>query len=346
MNRKNLIVGLALALLLILSLVGTALARIPSADPEASMLADGLEGGSGSAIGPGGALFVTESVAGRFSRIDPDSGDVTTFAEGLPPSILDLGVVQLGGAVDLDFIGDTAYVLVTGVGSDAGGSDTVGIYRVDGFDSFTVIADIGQWSIDNPSPSDVMLPTGVQYAMHTFRGGFLVTDGHHNRVLWVSTDGEITEVIGFGNIVPTGLATHGQDIYMSETGPIPHLPEDGKVVVFGPKSSAAKEVAFGAPMMVDVEFGRGRTLFALSQGDFPDDGFPAAPAEPDTGALLKVNQDGSLDTIMAELDRPTSLEIIGNTAYVVTLDGEIWKIDNIANPPYRSTGAPSVAAES
>jgi hypothetical protein len=34
------------------------------------------------------------------------------------------------------------------------------------------------------------------------------------------------------------------------------------------------------------------------------------------------------------LDRPTSLEIINNTAYVVTLGGEIWTIDNIAGPPF------------
>ena len=28
-----------------------------------------------------------------------------------------------------------------------------------------------------------------------------------------------------------------------------------------------------------------------------------------------------------KLDRPTPLEIVGRTAYVVTDDGEIWRID-------------------
>ena len=28
----------------------------------------------------------------------------------------------------------------------------------------------------------------------------------------------------------------------------------------------------------------------------------------------------------AGLDRPTSVEIVGRTAYVVTLDGEVWKV--------------------
>ena len=34
------------------------------------------------------------------------------------------------------------------------------------------------------------------------------------------------------------------------------------------------------------------------------------------------------------LDRPTSMEIIGNTAYVVTLGGEVWTIENITSPPF------------
>jgi hypothetical protein len=34
------------------------------------------------------------------------------------------------------------------------------------------------------------------------------------------------------------------------------------------------------------------------------------------------------------LNQPTSVEVIGNTAYVVNLVGEIWQIDNISSPPY------------
>ena len=90
------------------------------------------------------------------------------------------------------------------------------------------------------------MPTGVQYAMQPFRGGFLVTDGHHNRVLWAGRDGALRELIAFGNIVPTGL----------------------------------------------------EVLAA------------------------------------AGLDRPTSMEVVGTTAYVVTIDGEIWRVDGVSGPPY------------
>ncbi len=134
--------------------------------------------------------------------------------------------------------------------------------------------------------------------------------------------------------MPTGLAIHGQTIYMAEAGPTPHLPQDGRVVAFGAKPSVVTEVASGAPLLVDVEFGRGRTLYALSQGVFPAGSIPATPALPDTGALLEVNEDGSLTVVASGLNQPTSVEFIGNTAYVITLGGEIWKIENVSHPPF------------
>jgi hypothetical protein len=82
-----------------------------------------------------------------------------------------------------------------------------------------------------------------------------------------------------------------------------------------------------------VEFGRGRRLYALSQGT-GSDGPPGSPALPNTGALVEVNGNGSFTVITGGLDRPTSLEFIGDTAYVVTLTGQIWKIAGVSGPPY------------
>ena len=257
---RKLLVLVAAVIAMITSSTASAAAPTPT-----QLLTDRpLEGGSGSTVGPGGALYVTESAAGRISRVDPRTGEITTFASGLPKSI-----VGIGGAIDVAFIGGTAYALVTLVGPDVGGSDIVGIYRIDGPDSFTVVADIGAFALSNPPETPFDVPTGVQYALETYRGGFLVTDGHHNRVYQVTRDGEVSELIQFGNIVPTGLETSGNTIYMAEAGPVPHDPEDGKVVSFKPKSPSATEaVASGAPLLVDVEFGRGRDLYALSQGTF------------------------------------------------------------------------------
>lgn len=304
------------------------------ATPTATRLVAGLAGGAGSAVGPGGALYVTERLAGRISRVDPRTGAVTTYASGLPTELPGGG--GFGGPVDVAFIGRTAYALVTLVGPDVGGHDVVGLYRVDGPNRFTVVADIGAFAMQHPPSTLFEVPTGVQYALEPFRGGFLVSDGHHNRVLLVGLDGTVSEVIAFADIVPTGLAVAGNTIYLAEAGPVPHRPTDGKVVAFGPRSSDATEVAAGAPLLVDVEFGRGRQLFALSQG-IHSTGPEGSPADPGTGALVRVDGHGGFSTVVGGLDRPTSLEFIGNTAYVVTLTGEIWTITGAGGPPYGAT---------
>ena len=335
-------VGIGIVLMLAAALItmitpSAASGRRPCQGPTATLLVTGLDTGlesaKGSTVGPYGALYVTEGVAGRISRVDPQTGEKTTFASGLPQR-LPIGL-SVGGAIDVAFIDNIAYVLVTLVNDPLFlSSDVDGIYRVDGPHSLTVVADIGAFNLANqPSGFDIAVRTGLQYALQTYRGRFLVTDGHLNRVLQVTLDGEVTVLIQFDNIVPTGLAVRGNTVYMAEAGPVPHLPQDGKVVSFEPKSPTATVVASGAPLLVDVEFGPGNSLYALSQGIFPVGSPPATPALPNTGALVKVNGDGTFTDVFHPLNQPTSLEFIGNTAYVVTLTGQIWKIDGVSCPP-------------
>ena len=268
-------------LLLLLALLASvvpsaATAAGSSGDATAYRLVAGLEGGSGSTVGPDRALYVTENAAGRITRVDPRTGATTTYASGLPQLIPEVG---FGGPVDVAFLGRTAYVLVTLVGPDVGGSDVVGIYRVEGPNSFTVVADIGAFSIANPPATDFFVPSGVQYALQAYRGDLLVTDGHHNRVLRVTRDGQITELRAFANIVPTGLEVRGRTIYLAQAGPVPHLPEDGKVVAFRPRSTTVRDVAAGSRLLVDVELGRGHRLYALSQGVFTPGNPEGSPAD-------------------------------------------------------------------
>lgn len=293
-----------------------------------AQLVTGLEGSQGSTIGPDGALYVTEGAAGRITRVDPETGATSTFASGLPPSL-----IGIGGAVDVEFLGNKAFVLVALNGSDVGGTTAVGVYRVDGPDSFTLIADLGAFSQANPPQTPFDLSQGVQYALETYRGKLLVTDGHHNRVLSVTRQGEIRVFRAFDNIVPTGLAVDSHTVYMGQAGAAPHAAADGKVVAFGPGWGEAGTVASGAPLLVDVEFGGGRKLYVLAQGTW-DGAFPGSPALPNTGALMRIGGFGNLVEVMGELNLPTSLEIIGADAYIVTLAGEIWKLEGVISPPF------------
>jgi sugar lactone lactonase YvrE len=327
MPRRSGWLILLLPLALLASVVpSVATAAGPSGEPTVHRLVAGLAGGSGSTVGPDQALYVTESAAGRITRVDPRTGATRTWASGLPAL---LPAVGFGGPVDVAFLGRTAYVLVTLVGPDVGGSHVVGIYRVDGPDRVSVVADLGAFAIANPPATDFFVPSGVQYALQAYRGGLLVTDGHHNRVLGVSRDGQIRVLRAFGNVVPTGLAVRGRTIYLAEAGPVPHLPEDGKVVAFRPRSTAVREVASGGRLLVDVELGPRHRLYALSQGVFPPGNPEGAPAAPNTGALVKADRSGTFSVVVDRLDQPTSLELIGRTAYVVTLGGTVWKIKGL-----------------
>ena len=312
---------------------------------ERALLASGLMGTIGSTIGPDGALYVAEGALGRITRIDRSSGKATTFATALPAAVPGVGI---GGPMDVAFVGTTAYVLVALVDSTVGGNQKDGIYRVDGKYNSTLIADLGTWSFNNPPtpavPFSYFLPDGLQFALQPIGDGFLVSDGHLNRILRVSKDGsEITVLKQFNDVVPTGLTKSGGTVYLAELGPIPETPDTGKVVSFGLLDknplSPAHDVAAGISMIVGAAFGPHGRLYALSQGIAPAGIQPGEQASPNTGRLLRVNYDGTFTILADTLDRPTSLNFVCDTAYIVTLTGEVWKVRDVGELADRDQGS-------
>jgi hypothetical protein len=85
------------------------------------------------------------------------------------------------------------------------------------------------------------------------------------------------------------------------------------------------------PLLATAILG-GHRLYALSQGiwDLPViDENEGEPASANTGTLMRVRRDGSVSAVAGPLDRPTSLELVGHSAYVVTLTGEVMRIDGV-----------------
>ena len=345
---SRLALAITMAVALIVPGVGAA-ATGQSGKPKVAELATFVDGpcaddicGSGSTIGPDGALYVTDSTDGRIQRIDPRRGSVTTYADGLPLQIV--GVIG-GGVADIAFLGRTAYVLVAGVNefwTELIGSPNTpaaeGIYRLDrvgsGSTRATLIADIYAWSVENPPlNSNYFVPGGFTYAMEAYGDGFLITDAHHNRVLRVRANGDISTFKDFGaNVVPTGLERIGGGVLVGQAGPVPHTPATGRVVALRRGSGRVVPLASGAPLLVDVEVGRRDRLYGLAQGDWPyegqegKEGFPAAP---NTGHLMLADRSGRFHSLVSELDRPTTFELIGTTAYVVTITGKVLRVTGL-----------------
>lgn len=302
-------------------------------EPVAELVTDALQAPIGSTIGPDGALYVADTPTGNVVRVDTATGETSAYATGFPAT--EAG----GGPFDITFVGETAYVLVTLVTPEVGGTAANGVYRVDGTDTHTLIADLGAWSADNPPTTEFFLASGVQYAFDpTKRGdGFLVTDGHHNRVLFVSMGGEIQQVAQFENIVPTGLDVDRRRVILAEAGPVPHDPSTGRVVALDRRDEQPRVLASGYSLVVDVQ-SAGCRLYALSQGDYAPGAPEGAPALPDTGDLLKVNRDGTFTALIEELNQPTSLSFDRDTGYIVSLAGSVWRVDDLARGHHRGGG--------
>jgi sugar lactone lactonase YvrE len=288
--------------------------------PTITQIATGLQGTIGGAIGEDGALYVPESALGQITRVDPDTGETSVFASGLPFT------AQGGGVIDVAFDGHRTYALVSQVGEDVGGTAIDGIYKLKRDGTWKVIADLGAFSAANPPSTVFDFANGLQYALEVFRGGFVVTDGNHNRVLRVDRDGEISILAAFENVVPTGLAIDDREVYVAQAGPAPHDPSTGLVVSLEVRrhSTDVETVASGVGYLVDVELGKRDRVYALSIGDPTE----TDVAVPNTGQIVRATRDGEFATVVEGLNFPTSIHFVHDgSILVVTLTGDVLRVD-------------------
>jgi hypothetical protein len=328
----------AIALATVAYLTPTGAAIEAHSAPVVTVLNDTALGGlgSGSTIGPDGALYVTNGNAGTLVRIDPTNGSATVVGSGLPPQ-----VIGIGGAMDVAFLRHRAYVLVTAAGSDWGAADPVmGIYRLKPDGTFSVFADLGTWSAEHPpADPDWFASQGVQYSLEVWRDGFVVADAHLGRLIRVNRRGHVRELLAFTSTdsVPTGLEVAKGKVFVATAGPIPHLPSDSTITavrrggwtkVVGKWTS---DYAGDRGLIVDVEKGHHR-LYGLLQGHWdlkPTPENEGLPAAPNTGEIVVVRGDGTFKTVVTGLNQPTSLELVGHVGFVVTVTGTILRIDGM-----------------
>ncbi len=327
----------------LLSLGGSTAAQGPG--PTAGeLVAENLMGSIGAAIGPDGALYVAEAgiggdtefelpdgtilmngFTGQVSRIDPVTGVKTVAVDGIPS--VGFGDGSGSGVIDVAFIGDVMYILTTGQGAPSGFPDYPnGIYRVEDDGDLTLVANIHEFNDDNVPDFPDAAPGGNPFSFTPYGDdAFIVTDGNYNYVLLAELDGNVELIAAFDNVVPTGTAVDGDDVYYTEIGSYPHTAEKGIISSLDVESGTATPIASGYANMIDVEFGEDGTMYALNMGDEQVGQGP--PAAPFTGTIFIVEPDGDLIPIVTGFMQATSLDIDGDTAFVTTLFGEVWQID-------------------
>ena len=274
----------------------------------------------GSTIGPDGALYVTDGSAGKVRRIDRRSGRVTTYAKGLPKKAF---ATDIGGPVDIVFVGRTACVLVTlvsgeivgvpGAGPFGDANDKNGIYRIERDGGNTLIADIGSWSVDNPQKRVSSSTLAWQYAMERYHGGFLVTDGPQP-VIGVKKDGSIKEVATFGNVGRPAGSNQTPRLH-HPARPIPHEPEDGKVLARIENRTPPRSPAGRACYRRRAGTARQALRTVTGSMGHVGEGSPVS----EHGRLLIVKRDGSLKRSLTAAERSwysiglTSMEFVRDT---------------------------------
>jgi hypothetical protein len=361
-SRKLLFIPIAVAVAaLAASLYGVASAQDAS-PTSGSALAEGYSA-TGSAVGSDGALYVptggtggdqvlepppeagfdgevTFGLTATIVRIDPDDGTVTTVAENLP-SVAQDG--EGGGISDVEFIGTTMYFLLTGSADKLGVPEWPnGVYRVtnNGTDA-ALVADISAYNDSHPVTFEDAAPGGNPFALERRGTGFVVSDGNYNRLLNVQSNGVITLLVAYDNIVPTGLALGPSGSVLNTWfSPAPHLPGESKVVSVASDGDVT-QLASGPVSMIDVSIGPDGNVYVLQFSDFVAD--ETAPPQP-TGRIYQL-EGGVLTLLVDGFVLPTSLNFAGDTAFVTTLVGTVWMIEDFSSiSPLPAPTSPTAVA--
>jgi sugar lactone lactonase YvrE len=246
------------------------------------------------------------------------SSSVVTVADGCTTPVVQ-GLVStlweepgwIWGAMDVAFLDDDLYVLVSGAGpSWASPSSRSGVFKVNDDGTMTLVADISTWLPEHPpkvAPPEGPSPDGSLFDLAATSDALLLSDAVNGLIIKVTPAGEISTFADLSDKhpVPTGIAVDADgNAYVGFESAIPYTDGGVTLVKIAPDGTVS-DAWTGLTRVADVELGPDGTLYAaeLSTGNTLD----APYTYPNTGRIVHQTGPDTSEVIADGLDYPVGL---------------------------------------
>ncbi len=291
------------------------------------VVAAGLTNPRGFAWSADGSLYMAMAGSGGETRIEVAEGftlqlglssSVATIADGCATPAA-VGLVSalwveagwIWGAMDVAFLDDQLYVLVSGAGpSWLSPSSFSGVFRLNDDGSMALVADLTSWLPDNlpetPVPPDYN-SDGSLFDLEAAGDALLLSEAVGGLLIRVTPEGEISTLadLSEGHLVPTGIAVDddGNAFVGFETTP-PYADGASKVVMVTPDGTVS-DAWTGLTAVTDVAMAPDGTLYAAEMGTGNLDEDPYL--RPDSGRVVRQTGPDSVEEVLTDLAYPVSL---------------------------------------
>jgi len=320
-------------------------ARLPGS-VDISIFASGLNDPRGLTFGHDGHLIVAEggsgggslSTIGLCDQVSPpvgpfvggNSGRILGFsapetsiviASGLPSTEASPAIGgDKSSAAAVAFQGQELFTLISGAGCSHGHIEADnGIYRV-GPNGLSMVANLSEWLLANPGAKGAQAPRnpdyepdGTWYSMIFEQGWLYTVEPNHGLLVAVHpTKGRIELVSDlfatFGDHTYASLAVDSGDLYVGTLGqiaflsgifpPVPDLEHSFEAGIYKiSRSGRAEHVVSGLHAVLGIAFDRRHRMYAMQSPIFV----------PGTGSFVRINDDGSFDTLVSGLTFPSAV---------------------------------------